>query len=744
MWRQMLTQAEQFDFFVQIVMASGWAGGGMANWDASQQRSSESLNGWLRLRVTEISGGTADAPGAQPLWTERFCAISNNLFLVYSDEASGTPEELICLQFATVSAIRDVSHAFLIKTPLRSIELRTDDDTLLTKWTDAIFSLQCSESFSKLVPQGLRKQHLLGRLRGKSGEVAVRLLRRANPRSRNAQSEYEPMLGGAADTATNDPVGEGLELSVMLKDPKLGGLLRSFAQDHGAAADLQLYANVNEMMGGADVETLDAQQVELLPQSDKRNLLRLSKNLLQPGASDEAGASRPGSARPGDSSLMQEAYEQASRRLIGELLPRFCETDGFKGWLAQQQEDERAEMELVAVMQSPTGFPALRDFVRGRPEEQLLIATARVEELLTISNANTPHLKLAQQLLEEHFSFSPTAVKFFDKSSKEALAAAVGLWGGSESDEGLRTEALVAFQHVLVADLRPGLLAEFAKFKASPGYGRVLDEMLGREASNKTNLVHWMHLPVGFDVMREWMAQMRAAENLDFIGDVIKFKNLDDVAYTKENAARIHSKFIAEGSVAQICISVDTFNQIHEGLSMRYPSHSLFDDAAEHITSFMQQDLWESFKTSTAYQMASSGVHSSLSLNSNPPLLLSIRWIASPIRHVICLSKRIVTIGSANCDVVTVEAGTKHTSVLRVELAPTGGASFVSMLWNAAPRANNPTKSHLSDSRSSTTSSVLFERHRTAVIAQQAPRLVKHGETFLLGDFEAMLLPINK
>ena len=103
-----------------------------------------------------------------------------------------------------------------------------------------------------------------------------------------------------------------------------------------------------------------------------------------------------------------------------------------------------------------------------------------------------------------------------------------------------------------------------------------------------------------------------------------------------------------------------------------------------------------------------------------------------------------MTIGSANCDVVTVEAGTKHTSVLRVELAPTGGASFVSMLWNAAPRANNPTKSHLSDSRSSTTSSVLFERHRTAVIAQQAPRLVKHGETFLLGDFEAMLLPINK
>ena len=179
---------------------------------------------------------------------------------------------------------------------------------------------------------------------------------------------------------------------------------------------------------------------------------------------------------------------------------------------------------------------------------------------------------------------------------------------------------------LLVADLRPGLLAEFAKFKASPGYGRVLDEMLGREASNKTNLVHWMHLPVGFDVMREWMAQMRAAENLDFIGDVIKFKNLDDVAYTKENAARIHSKFIAEGSVAQICISVATFNQIHEGLSMRYPSHSLFDDAAEHITSFMQQDLWESFKASTAYQMASSGVHSSLSLNSNPPLHLSLRF----------------------------------------------------------------------------------------------------------------------
>jgi hypothetical protein len=313
------------------------------------------------------------------------------------------------------------------------------------------------------------------------------------------------------------------------------------------------------------------------------------------------------------------------------------------------------------------------------------------------------------------------------------------------SDDSLCREALAAFQRVLVVDLRPALQPAMTELSVSRAFPSLLDEMLNREPTAKTTLMHWIHLPQGFNVMREWMSDARAVENLDFIADVIKFKNLEDVSLTKEHANRICSKFIADDAVAQICLRRDTVNQIVEGLQMRYPSQSLFDDAAEHVKSFIQQDLWATFQTSKPYEAAQARVHSALNLgNSHAPLLLSVRWVASPVRHVIHLSKRIISIGGASCDVVATEAGIKHTSVLRVEPAP-NGAFYVSMLWNASPRGRAviSTGKALSDSKSSVASSGIFERNRTAVIAQQTPRLVQPGETFLLGDFEAMVLPFN-
>ena len=38
--------------------------------------------------------------------------------------------------------------------------------------------------------------------------------------------------------------------------------------------------------------------------------------------------------------------------------------------------------------------------------------------------------------------------------------------------------------------------------------GGDLDEMRGREQLQKTNIVHWLHQPAAFDVMREWMAEL--------------------------------------------------------------------------------------------------------------------------------------------------------------------------------------------------------------------------------------------
>ena len=77
---------------------------------------------------------------------------------------------------------------------------------------------------------------------------------------------------------------------------------------------------------------------------------------------------------------------------------------GRGDWLAQQQEDERTEVLLLATMQSPAGLAALRKHVKGRAEEQALAVALRLEELLAKSTIDTPHLPLAQTLLHAHFA----------------------------------------------------------------------------------------------------------------------------------------------------------------------------------------------------------------------------------------------------------------------------------------------------------------------------------------------------
>ena len=113
----------------------------------------------------------------------------------------------------------------------------------------------------------------------------------------------------------------------------------------------------------------------------------------------------------------------------------------------------------------------------------------------------------------------------------------------------------------------------------------------------------------------------------------------------------------------------------------------LFDDAVEHITQFVSQDLWEEYKSESTFQEFSAHLSSALSLGKTPSLLISIRWLGCTMRHVIPLSKRVVTIGSGNaCDIAVIEAGSVNTMVINIELQPAGGGALVSMLWNASPQ----------------------------------------------------------
>jgi hypothetical protein len=732
-WRQLLQQSEALRGFVDALMMMDLSG---STSSVMTIRAEEQINGRLQLRM-------GDRQDEESPWQESFCAISKNLFLVYREESSTTPDEIICLQFATISANRDWSHAFNISTPVVRLELRAADESSVEKWTDTIFALQCSDSFQDLVPRGMRKHHFLRRLihglRG--GEMAVRLLKRASAGRRETTVDYEavhPQVKTSGDEpAVTDPRdADGVELTEMLKDPKLGKLLRAFADEHGASADLQLYCKVNETIG-SDVEILEKQQMDSLPQTEKRNLLRLS-SLIQ-----QSGDSQPTRAADSDASaIMQEAYDLASRRLMGELLPRFCETDDFKRWLAQQQEDEFSELQLIAMMQSPPGFSSLTDHVSEKPEEHVLAAAVRIYDLLASTTEDNPGLQLAQQIFDEHFTTGPMAIATANSSLVHELKSNMRAWARDHTDSAKRQNVMSAFQTILADDLRVRLLPILASIKTEPSFESIVKSMCAREQS-KNSLLHWLHIPQAFDVLRDWMAEQRAVENVDFIADVINFKKLEDVSLTKENASRIYNKFITTGSLAQICLPSAMARQIQQGLQPRFPSYQLFDDAVEHVTQFLQQDMWNMFMESSEYATHGPTIHATLNLGGlSPPLLLSVKWVGGGVRHTIILSKRVLTIGASTRNDVVIPAAGAHSSILQVD--PKSGAgtgAHVSMLWSAAPCFSRTLRGSI---RNSSTSLSIPEHSRSSVITRHAPRFVRLGESFLIGDFEAMLLSFGR
>ena len=104
--------------------------------------------------------------------------MSKNLFTIFESAESTIPKDVICLEFATVSANHEFSHAFNLATPVMTLELRADDDESYETWTDTIFALQCTVTFDALVPRVVRKENFFSRLRAKGGALAARMLLR--------------------------------------------------------------------------------------------------------------------------------------------------------------------------------------------------------------------------------------------------------------------------------------------------------------------------------------------------------------------------------------------------------------------------------------------------------------------------------------------------------------------------------------------------------------------------------------
>ena len=53
------------------------------------------------------------------------CASIGTTLLIYEDADANLPEDVVCLQFASLSAKCGVAYAFMLLTPLRVLELQT-------------------------------------------------------------------------------------------------------------------------------------------------------------------------------------------------------------------------------------------------------------------------------------------------------------------------------------------------------------------------------------------------------------------------------------------------------------------------------------------------------------------------------------------------------------------------------------------------------------------------------------------
>lgn len=155
-WKQTLMQAERFYQFISVL--SDYNECMMVN-----PRAGETLSGWLQLRVTNPLDFSVDESSlaGNGLWQECFCALTEDLFVVYPKASTHhtVPDEIVALPFATVTANGTSSHAFSITTPVRGLELRAPDDATVEKWTDAIFAIQCTDSFSAAMPQGMVRHY---------------------------------------------------------------------------------------------------------------------------------------------------------------------------------------------------------------------------------------------------------------------------------------------------------------------------------------------------------------------------------------------------------------------------------------------------------------------------------------------------------------------------------------------------------------------------------------------------------
>ena len=580
----------------------------------------------------------------------------------------------------------------------------------------------------RALPQ--RKEHFFSRLRGK-GSVAARMLRRAAAPSRSLSYhavEQSPLSNSTASDVF-DPCE--LELEDILKTPKLGKIIRSYVEEHGATGDLELLSNFSDAFGNSMNEESDlGDEIAQLSSRKHGKLLRLSQNCLR---NSKLNVPPPSEADSEDATIMRQAYDVASRRMMAELLPRFCESDQFKEWMVQQQLDERREVQVIATIQDPLSLSLMKEHVAGSPNEHVLTAAVNIEQFLLTSTADSPRIELAEQLVAAHFASAARCPVLLDNPSEACNA--VNDWVKSNSSEAVQDEVIAVLQAVLIDELYPRLHAPLLEFCASPCFIEHQRKMK-QVQEGRLGLLHWLHIPEGLKILRRWMADQRAVENIDFIAEAMSFKGNRDIASLKDAANRIYAKYIVDGALAQVCLPTTVVSKLSEGMQPRFPSASIFDDAINHVLAHVRQDMWVAFTESADFAGHSSVVTSALQLV--PSMLIAVRVVGCAMRHAIPIMARIVTIGSArDCDIIIKENGQVRTTV--VQITPTNGGAEVTLLWNERRMQHNG-RSGIARSSTASSSVSSFKSNMAVMTHNNVPRVVQFGEAFTVGEYEAVIM----
>lgn len=365
-------------------------------------------------------------------------------------------------------------------------------------------------------------------------------------------------------------------------------------------------------------------------------------------------------------------------------MPLFCETEVFQQWLVQQQKDERDEMQLIATLQNKDLLTAFRAHVKGTAAESVLTAALLIEEFLLTSSDSGPRIDFAQRIVDAHLlDVSPQRVRLVQQSASANIADLVRRWASGSTHENLHGQVIASFQALLLVDLTAALQAPHSELFAGGTTNDVAAKSFGQVQVEQLSLRHWLHSSAGFDGFRNYLGTVRAVENVDFLADVMKFKAAEDISLTKDAAVRIHAKYVEDGSLAQVCMPTPMVTQLDEGIQPRFPSEALFDDAADHVVSFLQQDLWLSFRTSNEFKQQVPSVLRELKI-APAVAMLSVRVAGCALRHVIHVRSKLITIGSArDCDIVIKESLMK-TTVIHIEPEDQGNAFLVKLLWHSS------------------------------------------------------------